>query len=169
MKKKAINGYLLAGLLITGALLLMTLIGMFYTPYRPTAMSAAEKFQAPSAAHWFGTDNFGRDIFSRVLKGSGTTLLIALATVAIGAVAGTLVGAVTGYFGGAVDDALMRFNMRSPPFPASCWRFWSSASWAAANTTSCSRSASCSSRASPASCGRSSRPSGRYITSPPRA
>ncbi|MBO5556652.1 MAG: ABC transporter permease [Oscillospiraceae bacterium] len=117
MKKKW-NGFLLVGLLLTAALLLMTLVGCFHTPYDPTAMSPAEKFQAPTLAHLFGTDNFGRDIFSRVLKGTGTTLTIALATVAIGAVAGTLVGAVTGYFGGLVDDALMRFNDALTAFPS---------------------------------------------------
>ena len=86
MMKKKINGYLLVGLIITGVLLLMALIGKFYTPFDPNAMSGAEKFQTPSLTHLFGTDNFGRDIFSRVLKGSGTTLAIALSTVAIGAV-----------------------------------------------------------------------------------
>ncbi|MBE6990501.1 MAG: ABC transporter permease [Ruminococcaceae bacterium] len=118
MKRKQINGYLLAGLIITGALLLMTLVGAFYTPFDPTAMSGAEKFMPPSAAHLFGTDNFGRDIFSRVLKGSGTTMAIALATVAIGAAVGTLVGAVTGYFGGLVDDVLMRLNDALTAFPS---------------------------------------------------
>ncbi|MBQ6117386.1 MAG: ABC transporter permease [Oscillospiraceae bacterium] len=116
--KKRINGYLLAGLIITGILLLMTLVGVFYTPCDPNAMSMGEKFLSPRAAHLFGTDNFGRDIFSRVLKGSGTTLAIALATVAIGAVAGTLVGAATGYFGGIVDDTLMRLNDALTAFPS---------------------------------------------------
>ena len=115
--KKKINGYLLAGLIITGVLLLTTLVGAFYTPYDSNAFVAA-KFQPPSLTHLFGTDNFGRDIFSRVLKGSGTTLAIALATVAIGAVIGTLVGAVTGYFGGIVDDALMRLNDALTAFPS---------------------------------------------------
>ena len=117
MKKKKINAYLLVGILITGALLLMTLVGVFHTPYDPNAFVDV-KFQGPSAAHLFGTDNFGRDIFSRVLKGSGNTLAIALATVAIGAVVGTLVGAVTGYFGGIVDDTLMRLNDALTAFPS---------------------------------------------------
>ena len=81
-------------------------------------MSGSEKFLPPSAAHWFGTDKFGRDIFSRVLKGAGTTLTIALATVLIGAVAGTAVGAVTGYFGGLADDILMRLNDALTAFPS---------------------------------------------------
>ncbi|MBR0382078.1 MAG: ABC transporter permease [Eubacterium sp.] len=115
--KKKINRYLLAGLIITGIILLTALVGTFWTPCSPTAMKYM-KFQPPGPGHPFGTDNFGRDIFSRVLKGTGTTLYIALATVAIGAVAGTTVGAVTGYFGGAVDEILMRFNDALTAFPS---------------------------------------------------
>ena len=115
--KKKINPYLLTGLIITGIMLTITIIGVFWTPYAPTAMKYG-KFQMPSAAHIFGTDNFGRDIFSRVLKGTGTTFSIALMTVTIGAVVGTLVGAVTGYFGGVVDDVLMRLNDALTAFPS---------------------------------------------------
>ena len=88
--KKKINGYLLAGLIITGIILIAILVGAFWTPYSPTAMKYG-RFQPPSFSHLFGTDNFGRDIFSRVLKGAGTTFSIALSTVAIGALAGTVI------------------------------------------------------------------------------
>ena len=115
--KKKLNGFLLAGLIITGVILLITVIGMFWTPYPPTAMKYG-RFQPPTLQHLFGTDNFGRDIFSRVIKGSGTTLAIALSTVSIGAIIGTLVGAVTGYFGGLVDDVLMRLNDALTAFPS---------------------------------------------------
>ena len=115
--KRKMNGYLLAGIGITGIVLLFALIGAFWTPYVPTAMKYG-RFHPPSLQHIFGTDNFGRDIFSRVLKGSGTTLAIALSTVSIGAVVGTLVGAVTGYFGGRIDDVLMRLNDALTAFPS---------------------------------------------------
>ena len=115
--KRVKNGYLLAGLLITGIMLLVAVIGVFWTPYVPTAMKYG-RFQPPSALHLFGTDNFGRDIFSRVMKGTGTTLAIALTTVSIGAVIGTIVGAVTGYFGGLIDDVLMRLNDAVTAFPS---------------------------------------------------
>ena len=115
--KKKINPYLLAGLIITGIMLLLALTGAFFTPYSPTAMKYG-KFRPPSPAHIFGTDNFGRDIFSRILKGSGTTFSIALLTVAIGAFFGTLVGALTGYFGGIIDDILMRLNDALTAFPS---------------------------------------------------
>lgn len=116
--KKRMNGFLLAGLIITGLLTVMILAGTFWTPYDPTAMSAGEKFLAPCLAHPFGTDNFGRDILSRVMKGAGTTFSIALMTVAMGAVLGTLAGALTGYFGGIVDEALMRLNDALTAFPS---------------------------------------------------
>ena len=118
MKKSKIwNGYLIAGLIITCIILIWMIVGQFYTPYVPTKMSSA-KLQAPSAAHLFGTDKFGRDIFSRVMKGSGTTLLVAVATIALGCGAGTVIGAATGYFGGAIDEVLMRFNDALTAFPS---------------------------------------------------
>ena len=95
MKKKW-NVYLTVGLILTGLMVFAALLGSFWTPYVPTAMKYG-RFQAPSLAHLFGTDNFGRDIFSRVLKGTGTTLGIALSTVSIGAAVGTLVGAITAF------------------------------------------------------------------------
>ena len=117
MMKKKLNRYLIAGCIITGIIVLWILVGHFYTPYPPTKMSSA-KLQAPSAAHLFGTDKFGRDIFSRVMQGSGTTLMIAALTILIGAGVGTVVGAVTGYFGGIVDEVLMRLNDALTAFPS---------------------------------------------------
>ncbi|MBR2562583.1 MAG: ABC transporter permease [Eubacterium sp.] len=112
------NPYLKAGLIITAVVLVITLIGVFVTPYNPTAMDAAHKMNPPSLAHLFGTDKFGRDILSRVLKGASTTISIALSTVLIGMVLGTIIGAVTGYFGGIVDDILMRVNDALTAFPS---------------------------------------------------
>ncbi len=116
MRKR--NGFLIAGLVLTCALAALILLGFFWTPYDPNAMAAGPKFDAPSPAHWMGTDNFGRDIFSRVLKGAGTTVSIALATLLIGAVCGSLAGALTGYFGGPADEVLMRLNDALTAFPS---------------------------------------------------
>lgn len=115
---RRMNGYLRNGLILTGFLTALIILGYFWTPYDPTAMAVGPKFEAPTLAHLMGTDNFGRDIFSRVLKGAGTTFAIAVSTVAIGAVCGTAVGALTGYFGGVVDDAMMRFNDALTAFPS---------------------------------------------------
>jgi len=116
MKRR--NAYLTAGLIITGVLFTMILVSAFWTPCDPAAMSGREKLLSPSLTHWMGTDNFGRDIFSRVMKGAGTTLVIALCTVAIGALCGLIAGSLTGYFGGVVDAVLMRFNDAMTAFPS---------------------------------------------------
>lgn len=106
-------GYILVGIVIT-----FVIIGIFFTPYDPNQMNGSEKNVAPCLKHLFGTDNFGRDIFSRVLKGSRTTLMIAISTVGIGAIIGTIVGAITGYFGGILDEILMRINDVILSFPS---------------------------------------------------
>ena len=76
--KRRMNGYLLAGLIVTGLMAALILVGLVWTPYDPDALLAGPKLEGPSLAHWLGTDSFGRDIFSRLLQGAGTTFLIAL-------------------------------------------------------------------------------------------
>lgn len=121
MKKKSNgkwNQYLIAGLIMTGLAVLLGIIGFFWTPYSTTAMSATEKFMAPTWKHWFGTDNFGRDIFSRVMKGMGTTIVIAAFVVLFSGIIGILLGAVTGYFGGILDEIVMRITDAVNGFPS---------------------------------------------------
>lgn len=112
------NGYLWAGILLAAAMALVILTGFFWTPYDPTAISVGPKFDPPSWQHLLGTDNFGRDILSRIMKGAGTTFAIGAATVAIGAVCGTAIGALTGYFGGIADEILMRLGDTLTAFPS---------------------------------------------------
>lgn len=112
------NKYLIAGLSMTGLAVLLGILGFFWTPYSTTAMSAAERFDAPSLRHLFGTDNFGRDIFSRVMQGMGTTVLISALVVLFSSVIGILLGALTGYFGGIVDEVVMRFTDAVNSFPS---------------------------------------------------
>lgn len=123
MKKKTYNEnkrnwFLYIGAFITILMVGLIVVGYFWTPYPPNAMDGACKFQAPCFAHIMGTDNFGRDIFSRVLQGAGTTLFIAALVVLIGAVAGTFIGALTGYFGGIADEVLMRICDAITAFPS---------------------------------------------------
>lgn len=112
------NGYLWAGIILAAAMGLLILVGLFWTPYDPTAISVGPKFDPPSWQHLLGTDNFGRDILSRIMKGAGTTFAIGAATVAIGAVCGTAIGALTGYFGGIADEILMRLGDTLTAFPS---------------------------------------------------
>lgn len=79
-------------------------------PSLVTAQNAAERIQAPSAAHWFGTDLYGRDIFARVVYGSRVSLSIGILTVVISTAIGGLLGALAAYFGGVLDDIIMRMT-----------------------------------------------------------
>lgn len=112
------NKYLIAGLVMTGLAVFLGVLGFFWTPYSTTAMSASGKFLHPSLRHLFGTDNFGRDIFSRVMKGMGTTIVIAGLVVLFSGAFGILLGAVTGYFGGILDEAVMRLTDAVNGFPS---------------------------------------------------
>lgn len=116
MKNRNYN--LIIGTAITLIFLIFAVVGQFWTPYSTTAMDSMAVNQVPSAAHWMGTDNFGRDIFSRVMNGCGSTFLVAVCTVAIGAFFGTLVGAVTGYYGGWLDNVIMRASDMVLSFPS---------------------------------------------------
>lgn len=116
MKKR--NWSLRIGASLTAVMVLLILIGAVWTPYDPNAMNGAEKNLVPCLNHLFGTDSFGRDLFSRVLEGGRTSLLIAFCTVAIGSVCGAVIGSLTGYFGGLVDEVLMRFNDSVAAFPS---------------------------------------------------
>lgn len=117
-KSNTKNWSLIIGVVLVSVVLLFVAVGLFWTPYEPTAMNAALKNKPPSFAHPFGTDYMGRDILSRVMEGAGTTFLISIVTVAIGLVAGTVIGALTGYYGGIVDEVLMRLNDTLTSFPS---------------------------------------------------
>jgi peptide/nickel transport system permease protein len=112
------NAYFVTGGILSGILMALILVGFFWTPYSTTAMNAAEKMKAPSLKHLLGTDNFGRDVFSRVVSGAGTSFLIALMVVAIGCFFGILIGSLCGYYGGIADLVLMRICDTITAFPA---------------------------------------------------
>ena len=96
----------LSVLVLLIALLWALLPGLFAS-YAPTS-SVGASLQAPSAAHWFGTDATGRDVFSRVVHGASHSIAAALVAVSVGLVVGTTLGVVAGSVGGIVEDALMR-------------------------------------------------------------
>lgn len=109
---------LIIGCVIIGIVFVMMLAGLFFTPWDPYAMNGELKLAGMSFAHPFGCDQFGRDVFSRVLVGVRETMLVAGAVVLIGTVVGTLVGTLTGFFGGWIDEVLMRFNDAMLAFPS---------------------------------------------------
>ncbi len=118
MKKSKKNYNLIVGGTLAGVILFLILVGLFFLPYDPEAMDINLKFAGISLSHPFGCDNYGRDIFTRVMVGSRTTLLVALGTVGIGAGVGILIGAFTGYFGGWIDEVMMRITDALFAFPS---------------------------------------------------
>lgn len=90
----------------------------YVLPYNPFKTSMTEASLPPSAAHWFGTDNLGRDVFSRILQGSQTSLYAALCVVAVVFVIGTLLGVIAGYMGGTVDTVIIKIVVIFQAFPS---------------------------------------------------
>ncbi len=102
------NPSLLIGGSIVTLIVAFALLSPWFSPYDIETMDMPNRFALPSAGHWLGTDNFGRDLWTRMAQGARISVSIAVASVAIAAVVGTIVGLVTGYFGGWVDLLVMR-------------------------------------------------------------
>ena len=102
------NKLAMLGLYIFVFELIIALISPLIMPYDYTAMDPTALRQAPSAAHWFGTDNLGRDILSRVMYGGRYSLTMGLIATCLSTFIGMAIGAIAGYAGGAVDNIIMR-------------------------------------------------------------
>ncbi len=98
----------LIGLCIVVLFIFIAIFANFIAPYEFAAQDLANRLQFPSAEHWLGTDNFGRDILTRMLYGGRTSLLVSLLGCAISVVIGSVIGSVSGYYSGKVDTLLMR-------------------------------------------------------------
>lgn len=97
----------LTGLIIVGILVLLSLASAFaLLPYDPIVQDAPSSLQGPSGEHWFGTDQFGRDVFSRVASGVASSALIAVVAVAFATVVGTIAGVFAGFYRGVADGAV---------------------------------------------------------------
>ena len=96
------------GAAILAALFLVALLAPIIAPFDPTLVDAARSFASPGSQHWLGTDNLGRDMFSRLLYGARWSLGIVLVATVMIMSAGVIIGVVAGYAGGLVDDVLMR-------------------------------------------------------------
>lgn len=89
-------------------LIFIAIFAQFLMPYDPNASNMAESFLRPSSEHWFGTDQLGRDIFSRVIAGTRISLMVGVSAVAVSLIIGIILGAIAGYYGGMVDTIIMR-------------------------------------------------------------
>jgi peptide/nickel transport system permease protein len=106
-----------AGLLIIAALIVVAFAAPIIAPYDPIRTDTLNRFQAPGPEHRLGTDQLGRDVFSRIVYGSRISLRIAIMTAAIALAIGAPTGIVSGYFRGRVDDILMRITDMFMAFP----------------------------------------------------
>jgi peptide/nickel transport system permease protein len=110
---------LTVGLVLVGAVAGIALLAPWITSYPPEAMDMSARLAGPTSTHWLGTDNFGRDLWTRTAYGSRISLAIGLVSVGVALLIGTAVGLVAGYWGGVLDLVLMRFVdlfLGFPPF-----------------------------------------------------
>lgn len=111
------NSLAKTGLVVISIYLLVAFLGPYFVPFDPYRMDLPNTLQAPSLTHLFGTDELGRDIFSRLVIGAGISLSVGVTTVMISFVFGTLLGAIAGYFGGMTDAIIMRIIDIKLAFP----------------------------------------------------
>ncbi len=103
---------------ISALLLLAAALSLAYTPRDPLEMSIGERLRPPTWTHPFGTDQYGRDVLSRVLAGSSISILVGVIAVTIAVGLGLLIGSLSGYWGGWIDEGLMRLIDAIQGFPA---------------------------------------------------
>ena len=119
LKKLLKSNYLFTlGCIICLLWIILAALAPVIAPYDPIAQDMSIRLTGPSLEHLFGTDNFGRDVFSRVLYGGRYSILAGFITVIFGAVIGTFYGAIAGYVGGVVDDVMMRISEIIKAFPS---------------------------------------------------
>ena len=103
------NRFAVVGGIVVLAMFALSILAPFITPYEPNTLDAYHVLLPPSSAHWFGTDEVGRDVFTRMLFGARISLKVGFVAVGIATLIGTIVGLVAGYYGGWLDSLLMRF------------------------------------------------------------
>ena len=111
------NSLAKTGLVVIAIYLLVSFLGPYFVPFDPYQLDLPNTLKAPSLQHFFGTDEFGRDIFSRIVIGARISLFVGVATVIISFVLGTLLGAAAGYCGGKTDAIIMRIIDIKLSFP----------------------------------------------------
>lgn len=111
------NPVTLVAFLLFAGMLLVALFGPWLAPFDPLETDASKALQSPSWTHWFGTDNLGRDVFSRVIIATRLDLAISVAAVALSFVVGSLLGSLAGYYGGWLDAGLNRVLDMVMAFP----------------------------------------------------
>lgn len=116
-KARSLQLNLVAGVTVVSLLAFLALFGGLLAPYDPNALDLGARLTGPSAAHWLGADEFGRDTLSRLLVGAQASAWIAFSTLAFALTLGLVIGVVAGFFGGIVDRLLMMVNDALLAFP----------------------------------------------------
>lgn len=117
-KRRRVNGTLLVGGTIVGLVIGMALLSFVWTPHDPTLVNSRDRLATSSAAYWFGTDTFGRDVFSQILVGSRTTLFVGFVAVGVATVIGVPLGILAGMAPPWLGELVMRANDILLAFPA---------------------------------------------------
>ncbi len=115
---RRLNGSLVAGGVLVGLIIGMALLSFVWTPHDALLVDSDRRLAAPSLQHWFGTDKFGRDVFSQILVGSRTTLFVGIVAVGVAGLIGVPLGVVAGMTSRSVGESLMRGNDVLLAFPA---------------------------------------------------
>lgn len=112
------NKMTLVGIAILLLIVLLSILVPFISPYDPNKVALVNKFQPPSASHWFGTDEVGRDIFTRIFYGAILSLGLGILIIFVAALIGIIIGSISGYIGGIVDTIIMRLVDMVLAFPS---------------------------------------------------
>lgn len=118
MKKHKFNFPLISGVILLIIIGTLIFVSLFNTPYDPTQMNVRNRLASPSLAHPFGTDQFGRDVLSRVMVGGQVSIAITFGSVSAGMLLGVMLGSISGYRPGVLDEVLMRIADVMYSFPA---------------------------------------------------
>jgi peptide/nickel transport system permease protein/oligopeptide transport system permease protein len=112
------NRMAMAGLIMVGCLVFVALFVSFISPHDPYRVALNEQFRPPSTTYWLGTDNFGRDLLTRILYGARISLVVGIVPSFISLMIGAALGVVSGYYGGRVDFIIMRLADMMIAFPS---------------------------------------------------
>ncbi len=118
MKRVFRNPRILFGSAFLVLFCVIAIVAPYIVPYDPIKVAPRESLQPPTLRHWFGTDTYGRDVFSRVLYGARYSLVLGLVAVGISGTIGVALGAVAGYWGGSIDTLIMRIIDVGLSFPS---------------------------------------------------
>ncbi|WP_034944073.1 ABC transporter permease [Erwinia oleae] len=116
-RRMAVSPNALLGTILIGLIATAGLVGFFWTPFDPGRINILARLQAPTSVHWFGTDEYGRDVLSRLLLGASASLSISLITVSFALLVGVIFGLISGYLRGVVDRLIMMITDTLLAFP----------------------------------------------------